>query len=114
MPIFVLMTRLATESLHDPRGRRAMGKEWIKKVRERCPEVRFMAHYAILGPYDFMDIYEAPDIETAHRVSLISRAEGALSAESWPALPYDDFLGLLEEVSGPARPVTGRPKRRGK
>ena len=25
-------------------------------------------------------------------------AEGAVSAESWQALPYDDFLNLLEEV----------------
>ena len=45
-----------------------------------------------------MDIYEAPDAETAARVSLISRASGALSAESWQAMPYDSFLRLLEEV----------------
>ncbi len=98
MPIFVLMTRLAAESIHDAAGRRAMGKEWLAKVKTACPQVKFLAHYAILGPYDFMDIYEAPDIETAHRVSLISRAEGAVSAESWQALPYDRFLALLEEV----------------
>ncbi len=45
-----------------------------------------------------MDIYDAPTVETAHKVSLISRAEGAVSAESWQALPYDDFLELLEQV----------------
>ena len=72
-----------------------MGKGWLEKVRQKCPEVKWLAHYAILGPYDFMDIYEAPDPETAHRVSLISRSEGAVSAESWQALPYDDFLGLI-------------------
>ena len=98
MPIFVLMTRLAPESVHDAGSRRAMGKEWLTRVKTSCPQVKFLAHYAILGPYDFMDIYEAPDIETAHRVSLISRAEGAVSAESWQALPYDRFLKLLDEV----------------
>ncbi|MGA9752500.1 MAG: GYD domain-containing protein [Acidobacteriota bacterium] len=100
MPIFVLMTRIASENLNDPKGRRAMGKEWLKKVKATCPEVKWHAHYAILGPYDFMDIYEAPDVETAHRVSLISRAEGALCAESWQALPYENFLRVLEEVQG--------------
>ncbi len=98
MPTFVLMTRLAPSSAHDASGRRAMGKEWLKKVKAVCPQVKFLAHYAILGPYDFMDVYEAPDVETAHRVSLISRAEGALSAESWQALSYERFLTLLEEV----------------
>lgn len=98
MPMFVLMTRLAPESLQNASGRRAMGKEWLKKVRTSCPDVKWLAHYALLGPYDFMDLYEAPDVETAHRVSVLSRSEGAVSAESWQALPYDRFLELLEEV----------------
>ena len=114
MPTFVLMTRLSPESVHDARGRRAMGKEWLKKVHTRCPDGKWIAHYAILGPYDFMDIYDAQDVETAHRVSLISRAEGAVTAESWQALPYDEFLGLLDEVSRPAPPVKGRTRSRGK
>ena len=97
MPVFVLMSKLAPEAMHDARGRRAMGKEWLKKVHAACPEVKWLSHYALLGRFDFMDIYDAPDDETAHRVSLISRAEGALSAESWPALPYDRFLGLMEQ-----------------
>lgn len=100
MPHFVLMTRLEPESLHSATGRRAMGKEWLKKVHEACPEVRWISHFALLGPYDFMDVYEAPDVETAHRVSLISRSEGAVVAESWPALPYDDFIEVLERVRG--------------
>ena len=40
----------------------------------------------------------APSVEAAHKVSLITRAEGAVSAESWQALEYDAFLNLLEEV----------------
>ena len=98
MPTFVLMTRLAPESVHSAHARKAMGKEWLKKVKTACPEVKFIAHYAILGPYDFMDIYDAPDVETAHKVSLISRTEGAVSAESWQALQYESFLKILEQV----------------
>ena len=100
MPIFVLMTKLAPETLHDTKGRKSSGKGWLKKVEKCCPSVKWIAHYAILGPYDFMDIYEAPDSETAQRISLISRAAGAISAESWQALPYDKFLKLLKEVEG--------------
>ena len=98
MPTFVLMTKLSSENLHDLKTRKAMGKEWLKRVESSCPGVKWIAHYAILGPYDFMDIYEAPDVETAHRVSLISRSGGAVSAESWEALAYDRFLRILGEV----------------
>jgi uncharacterized protein with GYD domain len=98
MPSFVLMTKMRPETLRSPDDRKKMGKEWFKKVREACPEVKWIAHYALLGPYDFMDIYDAPDVETAHKVSLISRAEGALTAESWQAIPYESFLDLLEKL----------------
>ena len=98
MPIFVLMTKLNRKSLHDSSSRKEMGKEWLHKVRETCPAVKWIAHYAILGPHDFMDIYEAPDVETAHKVSLISRSAGALEAESWQAMEYKDFLGVLREI----------------
>ncbi len=99
MAVFVLMTRLRPEDLHDAESRRATGREWLEKVKQACPEVKWIAHYSLLGPYDFMNIYEAPDVETAHKESLISRAEGALSAVSWEALPYDRYLVVLEEIS---------------
>jgi len=98
MPTFVLMTKLQSELLSGAADRRAAGRAWLKKVKAVCPEVKWIAHYAILGRYDFMDIYEAPDVEAAHRVSILSRSEGAIEAESWQALPYDRFLELMEEV----------------
>ncbi|RLD49643.1 MAG: GYD family protein, partial [Bacteroidetes bacterium] len=52
----------------------------------------------ILGQYDFVDIYEAPDAETAAKVSMISQANGAVHAESLAAIPYKRFLKLTEEI----------------
>lgn len=98
MPTFVLVTKLKSEIVGDSRGRRAAGKSWLKKVKSACPDVKWLAHYAILGRYDFLDIYEAPNVHTAHRVSLISRAEGALEVETWPALEYENFLEVLDDI----------------
>ena len=92
------VSRAIKDAGHDAKALFLPDKEWLQKVQSACPDVKWIAHYAILGPYDFMDIYEAPDVETAHRVSLISRAEGAITVESWQALPYDRFLELLEQV----------------
>lgn len=97
MATFVLMTKLTPAALYD---RRKTGHDWKKRVETLCPGIRWVAHYALLGPYDFMDIYDAPDQETAFRVSLLSREHGALSAESWPATPYETFLPIAEAVEG--------------
>ena len=95
MPIYVLMTKLAPATL---KGRRSAGRDWIAKVEKLCPDLKWVSHYALLGPYDFMDIYEAPNDKTAFRVSLLSRELGAVTAESWPAMPYDKFLKIADRV----------------
>lgn len=98
MPTFILMTKLSPEITKDLKQREKIGKEWKAKVKEKCPEVKFIAHYALLGPYDFMDIYEAPNEEIAAKVSMITLSSGALKAESWTAITYNKFLQLAKEV----------------
>lgn len=98
MATFILMTKLSPEVLEKPKERAKKGKEWLKKVKKVCPDVKWIAHYSILGPYDFMDIYEADSVETAHKVSLISRTYGAVNAESWEALPYEQYLKVLKDT----------------
>ena len=98
MPIFVLMTRLAPDAMHDAQGRKAVGREWLHKVKTACPDVTWLGHYALLGPYDYMDIYDAPDHATAHTVAMISRSGGAVSAESWQAMPWEEHLRLMEAL----------------
>lgn len=98
MGTFVLMTKLTPEVTKELKNREKIGKKWMKKVSERCPEVKWIAHYALLGPYDFMDIFEAPNEEVAAKVSMITLSSGALQAESWTAIPYNRFLELVEEI----------------
>lgn len=98
MGTYVLMTKLTPEVTKDIKHRERIGKRWMKTVSEKCPEVRWIAHYALLGPYDFMDIFEAPNEEIAAKVSIITLSSGALQAESWTALPYSRFLELVDDV----------------
>ncbi len=98
MKTFILMTKLAPEVSRKIKDRAKLGRAWLEEVKEKCPEVKFKAHYALLGSYDFLDIYEAPDEEIAAKVSMISLSNGAFNAESWTAIPYRRFLELTEEV----------------
>ncbi|MCD6162773.1 MAG: GYD domain-containing protein [candidate division Zixibacteria bacterium] len=98
MKTFILMTKLSPEVSQQMKNRAKLGRSWLEQVREKCPDVKFIAHYALLGPHDFMDIYEAPDDETAAKVSMISMANGAFSAESWSTIQYKRFVELSEEI----------------
>lgn len=98
MQTFVLMTKLSSEVSRQMKDRARIGRDWLEQVKQKCPDVKFIAHYALLGAYDFMDIYEAPDAEIAAKVSMISMANGALEAQSWTAIPYKRFLELTDEI----------------
>ena len=98
MVTYILMTKLSTEVNHDMKAREAVGKKWKQQVKKACPKIKFIAHYALLGPYDFMDIYEVPCEEDAARVSMISLATGAVKAESWTAIPYNRFIEIAKEI----------------
>jgi len=104
MKTYVLMTKLSPECNHPVdvankmKDRSKGGQAWLDEVKGKCPEVKFLAHYALLGKYDFMDIYEAPDEETAARVSLISRANGAFQVESWCAIPRSRLAEIVEAL----------------
>ncbi len=98
MQTYILLTKLSPEISMKMKDRQKLGHSWLDQVRDKCPDVKFIAHYAILGQYDFIDIYEAPDVETAAKVSIISQANGALHAESLAAIPYKRFLELTEEI----------------
>jgi len=98
MATYILVTKLSPELTKDPKKRAEIGRQWMEKVKKDCPEVKFLIHYALLGPYDFLDIYEAPNEEIAAKVSMISLSGGAVSAESWTAIPYKRFLELIKDL----------------
>ncbi len=96
MATYILLTKLSPELASQMKDREKLGRTWLEHVKDKCPDIKFLAHYALLGQYDFLDIYEAPDGKSAAMVSLISQANGAFSAQSLQAIPYKDFLELTE------------------
>ena len=115
MRTYVLMSRMAIQGpsmievasnmKSGPKRRRA----WRTQVARQCPEVRFLASYALLGGWDFMDIYEAPDEETAAKVSMIVSGTAAFQVESWSAIPEDRLQELADEVNSDVTDVQPHP-----
>lgn len=99
MKTFILLTKLSPDISRQMKDRDKLGRDWLELVRQTCPEVKFISHYALLGAHDFLDIYEAPDEKSAAKVSMISLANGAFQAETLIAIPYKQFLGLTKEIA---------------
>jgi len=98
MPSFVLLTRLSPQALHQPRSFETLERRVAQQVQAHCPEVKWLNSYALLGPWDYIDIIDAPDLEAATRVSVLVRSLGQAQTEIWPAMAWPAFKALLSSL----------------
>lgn len=98
MSTFVMLTKLSPEALNRPGAVDQLNRDVEEKIRRECPNIRWVANYSILGPYDYLDIFEAPDPEAATKVALIVRSFGHAATETWLATNWDRFLELAREL----------------
>ena len=104
MKTFIMMTKITPQNddiievTHQLKTRSSHIVEWIDELKTSCPDIKILAHYALLGPYDFMLIYEAPDEITAAKVSLMSRVKGTYQIESWNAMPTKEISDMVEGI----------------
>ena len=84
---------------------------WIRKVNRELERkgAKVRAQYAVLGPYDFVTVLEAPDNETVSSISIEMGARGSVSMMTMPAIPLDAFIGRLQQRN---QPRAARAKKR--
>lgn len=95
MAIYLMLTTLTDE------GRRTI-KDNPERIREVNKEVEYMgvkilAQYALLGPYDFINIIEAPSDEVAAKLAIHLSARGTLQVMTLSAMPLDNLIAALQK-----------------
>ncbi len=94
MAKYILLSTL-TES-----GRETLKKnpERIKEVNKELKElgVEVLKQWAVLGPYDFVNLVEAPDNEAIFKLSVELGSRRTIEITSMPAITIDELIKSLK------------------
>jgi uncharacterized protein with GYD domain len=98
MQTFIMLTQLNTDAVKSPRRLEELERRVVDRIREDCPSVKWLSSYAVMGPYDYLDIFSAQNNEMAMRVSTLVRTFGHAHTEVWPATQWDRFKDLVRTL----------------
>lgn len=98
MTTYILLSKISLRHPGEIRALAEMDREFEKRLREECPEVRRIASYALLGEYDFLHIFEAPDAKAAAKVALLVNIFGRCTTQTLTAIPFEEFREMVEKL----------------
>ncbi len=98
MATFAMLTRLSPESMVRPDSVSELNQKVGRRIKEDCPQVKWLANYAVLGGCDYLDIFEAPDNETATKVALLVRSFGHATTETWVVTPWERYEDMAKSL----------------
>ena len=82
------------------------------ELRESYPNVHWLQSYAVLGPYDLVNIFEALSEEVASKVALMIRSRARVVTETDAGLPWESILATVDQLAGGQSIRRSRPIRR--
>ena len=93
MATFIMLSTLGPEGAATVRE----NPDRIKAVNDEVESmgVKVLQQYALLGPYDFCNILEAPDEKAMAKVAMTLSARGTLKSLTLTAIPIDEFISTL-------------------
>jgi uncharacterized protein with GYD domain len=95
MAIYVMLTTLTDEGRKTTKDKPARIKEVNKEVE--AMGAKLPAQYAVLGPYDFVNILDAPNNQVVSKVAIESGSRGTLQTMTMAAVDVDSFIANLKK-----------------
>ncbi|HDI10318.1 MAG TPA: GYD domain-containing protein [Euryarchaeota archaeon] len=96
MGVYVMLTRLTAKGRETVRD----NPERILEVNQEVEEMgaKLIAQYALLGPYDFLNILEAPDEATVAKISVELGRRGTIEPLTMVAIPIEELIRRIHEL----------------
>jgi uncharacterized protein with GYD domain len=93
MPKYIMLSKLSEQGLQTLRA----NPDRLQAVNADVEELgaKVLHQWFVLGPYDFINIVEAPDAKTIARVGIAISARGSAHLESYEAIEVDELVTLL-------------------
>ena len=95
MPYYILLSNLTDEGWKTVREKPERIKEVSKELEAFGAKV--ISQYAVLGPYDFVSIVEAPNNQTIARISIELGSRGTVRFLSVAEIPIDEFIDSVKK-----------------
>ena len=76
MGIYVMLTKISPYAVKNLEKLKEIEQHAEKLIEENCPNVKWLMNLVVFGPYDYLDIFEAPSDEEAAKVAMIIRSFG--------------------------------------
>lgn len=98
MPTYVTLLKFTSEGLKSVAD---FGKAWEEgqKMAEQMG-IKSIGAYGLLGRYDMMFIYEAPNEKAAASMPMSFAPGGTAQTETWTAIPMEEFAKLAARLKG--------------
>jgi uncharacterized protein with GYD domain len=95
MPTYILLSNLTAQGVQTLKS----NPDRIRQVNSDIEELgaKVLHQWATLGPFDFVNVVEAPDTATIARVSVALGARGSAKFQTLSALSIDEFLGAVNQ-----------------
>ena len=95
MPTYVLLSTLTGDGAETVRN----NPDRILEVNQEVEKMgaKILNQFVVLGPYDFVTILEAPDLETVSRISIEMSARGSVKIQTLAAMPVEEFVRGLKK-----------------
>ena len=94
MPTYILLSKLTDDGAATLRKNPGRVQEVNREIEKLGVKVR--EQYAVLGPYDFVNVVDAADTATIARVSIELGARGSVQITTLAAIPLNEFVGAIE------------------